>query len=1842
VITIRKLIALTALIFFTAAVSGASIDSVDFREIPTAWESDQSLDFHVDIDGSALDTVVLQSREPGEIGFRDRKIKQCTNYGDCSWSFEHQESNERAYEYRFRVFAGEERGNSRKQTIRYYDNLNYYLNWVETPPDSASSGSTVEMSVSAYDSAGRFDTEGVLNLQYRSDSGTWKTFDSLECSNSEESNRCSNWGETELNNNKIQYQDSDFRGRIVFEGGVKADTGTRTVSVSSGGGEDEASIDYVYISDLPETVQEGSSFPIRAEASGEELDKIIIQERNPDEAGWEDWRSYDCSGTYCSFSRNFDVEDTGGREFRARAWAGDERENSDTEYVDFADSASINQVTLDELSSHHPENTDLDISGDASGNKLDRLRLMKRRDGSIDWNEIKEEDCGNSDSCEIRENDFQSSSTGQVTFQIWAYAGGQRKDSNMEVVEFTQEEDEERVEDVRMDDLPEEHPTGEDMDVTGDAEGRNLDSITLQKRDPGDDWEEVTSQDCDNDDSCDFSYDYSQNDEEEVDFRLKAEAGSDSMTSYRQTVDFIEESDEGSVDDVNIDDQPSSHPVNEELDVSGDASGEKLDRIEIQYREEGDSDWNELEDKDCDNEDSCSISDSYTANSEEEMEFRIKAYAGDDSDTSGTETVEFVDEGAVDDVSIEDLPSSHPVDNDLRVSGDATGDRLDRIEILYREEGTWSWNELDDKDCGNSDSCSIEEYYTADSEESIEFRIKAYAGDDSSVSGFETVDFVDEPDREVRSVSIDSLPSSQETGTAIQVSGDASGTNLESIYIEKRTSGSWSEVDSSSCSEDSCSISTDFSTPSDGDVDFRVGAEAGSDSGTSSVETVSFYTPVEPEVTSVSIENLPAEHPVNDDLWIEGEASGAKLDSITIQKKPSSGGSWTEVESESCSGSSCSISAYFTEPDPTGWDFRVRAEAGSDSDTSGTESVDFVLQEDIVSVEPGNLPNSYPARTDLEISGTASGTKLDSLKLMRRYEGSINWDDIETVDCGDQSSCSLDVNFSSGAGREIAFKLKARAGDRSEYSDMKVVRFTRAPPGESIDSVDLEAPDEANTSEDITLSASAEGQNLDELYIQQEVGISWANLQHRDCGDSDECSLDITYSSETSGEQDFRARAYAGDKSENSETETVEFLEPVTPPEIQDVDINSLPSEHPTGEALEILGDAEGSDLQRIEIQKREESETSWETIRTRDCGGSDTCETSRSYTSTEEITEEFRVVAFLEDSNSSSNIETVEFIKQQAENGPNVDSVDIEDLPNRYETGRDLDISAEASGTELDTLTIQRRRHGSISWANIAEKDCVNSTDCSLTREDFQGSGQITFRARAVAGTDVEYSSLEVVEFYRGETGDEDDARLRVIVDDEDDDPLENARIDVSNGDDRTRYTDEDGETEFWLEPGDYSVEASKNGYESENRDVELEEDERRTVRFELEDEGDRDEEDEDGDIQIIREEYSENVCRGEDLRVRVVIENTGAEEDVAVWGTGLGGADSIVKELEDDSVTEVEIFFENLQDTGSQEFTVYVENSERDSRTRTVEVDNCGEDEREATSAPTGLTAQADRKVLVGKTLKVSGDVIGATTPQEVTVEFDGESRTVSSARDGNFQAFLTAENVGTRQVEVTAAGFSRTRTVEVVPSAEIDMIDMPRKVFEGETFQACAEIDSQIDARVILESNGRTLAAKNGRGRVCFDIEAGDTGKETYRFRALTYGTGSDAEKQITVLEAGEEFSTFPDRVAMVETEPGIVKTTIYNRRNSTTSYNVDIQRIDERWVSATSKNVVLPRGEKETVYFYFTPRSSGDYRPTIVIEAEGEEVYTESIILESAEAGKNPQESLIGLLTSNLGL
>jgi len=276
---------------------------------------------------------------------------------------------------------------------------------------------------------------------------------------------------------------------------------------------------------------------------------------------------------------------------------------------------------------------------------------------------------------------------------------------------------------------------------------------------------------------------------------------------------------------------------------------------------------------------------------------------------------------------------------------------------------------------------------------------------------------------------------------------------------------------------------------------------------------------------------------------------------------------------------------------------------------------------------------------------------------------------------------------------------------------------------------------------------------------------------------------------------------------------------------------------------------------------------------------------------------------------------------------------------------------------------------------------------------------------------------------------------------------------------------------------------------------------------------------------------------------------------------------------------------------------------------------------------------------RALVGDTVKVSGFVDGVNGRSQVTIDVNGDQAArVSTQPDGYYQTYIRAGSVGTKTVRATAGGTSTSRTLEVLPTASVGFVDAPQKVFEGEEFQVCSQVSSQIAAQVRLIRDDRVLETANANGEVCFNRTASEPGTHVYEVTAITPGEASTSRASVRVLETDVEVSSFPGQLASVESGDGLVKVELYNTRNDVTRYDLELRNIPDTWLSQSNRQVVLDSGERETVYFYLTPREEGTFNPEVVISADNSEVYRDEVTLEVGGQETPRSRGFLNRLTS----
>jgi PKD repeat protein len=462
--------------------------------------------------------------------------------------------------------------------------------------------------------------------------------------------------------------------------------------------------------------------------------------------------------------------------------------------------------------------------------------------------------------------------------------------------------------------------------------------------------------------------------------------------------------------------------------------------------------------------------------------------------------------------------------------------------------------------------------------------------------------------------------------------------------------------------------------------------------------------------------------------------------------------------------------------------------------------------------------------------------------------------------------------------------------------------------------------------------------------------------------------------------------------------------------------------------------------------------------------------------------------------------------------------------------------------------------------------------------------------------------------------------------------DRIEDTRVEIDGPEERTKYTNRNGFTSFQVEEGRYDVEVSESNYESISTDtVEVEQDETTTRTYRL----NREEDDREG-IEIVSTDYSGSVCRGGTLSVDVAVDNRdNRNEYVTVTGKGLGSnivLDGFV--LDEGERKERRVRFTNVEGSGRETFRIQARNGTRDSVSRSVTVEDC-EPSQPPTQDLSGISMKlsypiSPNKALVGDTVKVSGFVDGVDRRTEVEIDVNGDRKArVSTQPDGYYQTYIRADSVGMKTVRARSGGQSASRQLHVLPTASVGLVEAPRKVFEGEMFEVCAQVRSQVDAKAVLREDGRLIESTNDRGRVCFDVEAQDPGKHVYEVGAYTSGDGSSSRTTVEVLETDVEVESFPDQVASVESGSGMIKVDLYNTKNQMTRYNLDVEGLPSTWLSQSEKRVVLSPGERKEVFFYLTPREEGRYDPEVIVEARNQEIFRQTVDLETG--GQNaPRE------------
>ena len=596
-------------------------------------------------------------------------------------------------------------------------------------------------------------------------------------------------------------------------------------------------------------------------------------------------------------------------------------------------------------------------------------------------------------------------------------------------------------------------------------------------------------------------------------------------------------------------------------------------------------------------------------------------------------------------------------------------------------------------------------------------------------------------------------------------------------------------------------------------------------------------------------------------------------------------------------------------------------------------------------------------------------------------------------------------------------------------------------------------------------------------------------------------------------------------------------------------------------------------------------------------------------------------------------------------------DRYDIEVSKTGYITETD---SVRLSDGETETVTVTLRERDTESdradlYVNVEDEDEHELRDARVEIENgdrivrrTDNDGEADFRNIEPDRYDIEVSKTgyitetDSVRLSEGETetvtvtlrerdNDEEDARLRVLVEDEFGDELRDARVRVRNGDFRTDYTDNDGESIFYLEPDRYDVTVTKSGYRAEERSVRLSSNERETLRFTLDetDGGQR-------SFDVEQVSFTSTVCRGDDLDLNVRIENGDRAQNIAVGVRGLGDETTDRRYLSRGETRDFDLTLQNVEGSGSEQIRIAVINGREHVENRNVRVLDCSNDDgQDNVQQPDGITLDLAERVQVGDSYRVSGYVDGVRGPTQVRIFVEGEKRaTVSTEPDGFYQTYLQAENVGSNTVEARSGDQSASKEIDVRPTVSVTSMESPEKVFENDRLEICANVESQVTPLVVLERDGEKVESKNQNGNVCFDIEAEEVGEHEYRIEASARGAQSSKIRTIETLELDNEVENFPDKVAMVRSDGGIIRASIYNIHDETRKYDLELSGLRTDWMASTDKSVYVSPGERKNVYFYMTPEAEGEFRPLLEVSSDRDgEIYSQEIIVNSGGTKKS---------------
>ena len=447
-----------------------------------------------------------------------------------------------------------------------------------------------------------------------------------------------------------------------------------------------------------------------------------------------------------------------------------------------------------------------------------------------------------------------------------------------------------------------------------------------------------------------------------------------------------------------------------------------------------------------------------------------------------------------------------------------------------------------------------------------------------------------------------------------------------------------------------------------------------------------------------------------------------------------------------------------------------------------------------------------------------------------------------------------------------------------------------------------------------------------------------------------------------------------------------------------------------------------------------------------------------------------------------------------------------------------------------------------------------------------------------------------------------------------------------------------------FDLDEGTYELSISHDEYNMIERTIVVEEDDEAEYFFTM---SRKDAGEGDSDVSLGSISSPDSVCSGTSFSAEIEVRNTGeTDEIVSLTGTGFGkilsGKAFVVPEGE----TKVYRFtYTGVTGKGLKNFDISL-NGWDSSKSEEIRLKSC-----ELPGTPKSVDnidmevypERGNSEASVNELVRVRGYTDGAEGSVGVNISVDGvKVGTVESDPGGFFEAYFRPETSGMKTVTASSGNEFDSTELEVVPVASISSVVAPEKVFEGEEFQICGQVNSDIRPDVVLLDNSELVQSVNGRGDVCFNVTASGTGEHSYLMRALTYGESDHGEISVNVLPQGNEVESFPGQIGTVETEPGIVRVDLYNTNDEARNYSVRFKDFPENWLAESTQNTSLTMGERESVYFYTSPEASGDFTGVLEVESSGEIIYSNSVDITVAETSPREVKTFIDVFIRLLTL